>query len=396
MITDIQHPATDHRPPATDHRPPAHGSIDYVELQQAGIAPADVLDFSSNLNPAGTPPAIRSLLAGYDPAPYPDRHCLALRLAIAAGHGCDPDQALAGNGSNELIHLIARAWLRPGDRALVIGPTFGEYAQASRLAGASVSEWTARQAEGFAIDGAACARLIERERPRLVWLCNPNNPTGTLLGRAEVAELEAACAASGGLLVIDHAYAELLRDSTDPSIKAPLHRNGEGWPRSGRGEADRDAGPPDCTPRSPHALHLHSLTKSHALAGLRLGYLLGERSLIARISAYQPSWSVNGLAQAAGVAALADRDFLAASLPQWWRWSDDLRAGLIAAGATILPSQLPFFLAETTAAAPLRAALLRRGCLVRDCSSFGLDRLVRIAPRVPRDNARLVAAWGQR
>jgi histidinol-phosphate aminotransferase len=367
MITDIQHPTAEHQPPATGHRPPEHGSIDYVELQQAGIAPADVLDFSSNLNPAGPPPAIRSLLAEFDPAPYPDRHCLALRVAIAAHHGCEPDQALAGNGSNELIHLIARALLHPGDSALVIGPTFGEYAQASRLAGASVSAWNARQADGFAIDSAACARLIDRERPRLVWLCNPNNPTGTLLGRAQVAELTAACAESGGLLVIDHAYAAI-----------------------GRGGAA-----PQAAPDWPPALHLHSLTKSHALAGLRLGYLLGEQSLIARIAAYQPSWSVNGLAQAAGVAALADRDFLAGSLPAWWRWSDDLRAGLIAAGATILPSQLPFFLAETAAAAPLRAALLRRGCLVRDCSSFGLDRLVRIAPRVPRDNARLVAAWGR-
>ncbi|HYF65110.1 MAG TPA: bifunctional adenosylcobinamide kinase/adenosylcobinamide-phosphate guanylyltransferase, partial [Herpetosiphonaceae bacterium] len=128
-------PTADSRPPASDSRSPAHGSIDYVELSTAGIAPAEVLDFSSNLNPAGTPPAVRALLDGYDPAPYPDRHCLALRGAITERHGCRLAQVLAGNGSNELIHLIARALLGRGDAALVIGPTFGEYAHASRLAG---------------------------------------------------------------------------------------------------------------------------------------------------------------------------------------------------------------------------------------------------------------------
>jgi threonine-phosphate decarboxylase len=111
-----------------------HGALDHAELAVHGLRPETLLDFSSNLNPFGPPPGVHAALAAVDPAPYPDRTCLRLRQELAARHGCGLEQVLVGNGSNELIHLLARALLRPGDFALVIGPTFGEYGHAGGCA----------------------------------------------------------------------------------------------------------------------------------------------------------------------------------------------------------------------------------------------------------------------
>ncbi|MBX0328940.1 aminotransferase class I/II-fold pyridoxal phosphate-dependent enzyme, partial [Oscillochloris sp. ZM17-4] len=140
-------------------------------------------------------------------------------------------------------------------------------------------------------------------------------------------------------------------------------------------------------------LRLHSLTKSYAIAGLRLGYLLADAELIARVAAYQPTWSVSSAAQAAGLAALADGGFLARTLPQIWAGSDALQAGLIALGLRVHRAGLPFMLVRAGDGAATRAALLRRGCAVRDCASFGLPAWVRVAPRRPEENVRLLDAW---
>jgi histidinol-phosphate/aromatic aminotransferase/cobyric acid decarboxylase-like protein len=351
----------------------AHGALDHAELAALGLRPEALLDFSSNLNPFGPPPGVRAALAALDPAPYPDRSCRALRLALAARHRCDPAAVLPGNGANELIHLLARAVLRPGDAALVAGPTYGEYAHACRLAGAAVVEVRARQEAGFALDAGRLIAAVDRARPRLTWLCAPNNPTGEDAAPALVAELAARCADHGGTLVLDRSYAELRRDAL--------------------------ARPPDEAPAGPNLILLHSLTKTYALAGLRLGYLLADHlaapaaETLSRVAALQPAWSVSSAAQAAGIAALADAEFLPASLPRLWTAGDALRDGLAGLGLTVRRGALPFLLVRTGDAAATRAALLRRGLVVRDCASFGLPAWVRVAPRRPAENERLIAAW---
>ncbi|WP_276309115.1 aminotransferase class I/II-fold pyridoxal phosphate-dependent enzyme [Herpetosiphon llansteffanensis] len=140
-------------------------------------------------------------------------------------------------------------------------------------------------------------------------------------------------------------------------------------------------------------MYLYSLTKSYALAGLRLGYVVAQPSIIQALQRWQPQWSVNSLAQAAGLAIMANPAWLAQNLGQWWAWSHQLRAGLSQLGLLVLPSCLPFFLVEVQNAGQTRSALLQYGCLVRDCSSFGLPSLIRIAPRQPHANQRLLAAW---
>ncbi len=348
--------------------PVAHGALDYAELEALGLPPEAVLDFSSNLNPFGPPPAVRAALATLDIAPYPDRGCHRLRAALAARHGCPPEAILVGNGANELIHLVARAFLRSDDTTLVLGPGYGEYLHASRLVRAHTIELRTRPAAGFQPDLDGLITMIASARPRLTWLCLPNNPTGVDLPATVIDAVSEACAACGGMLVLDRAYAPLRRD---------------GWSM-----------PDDLADAPPREqIRLYSLTKSYALAGLRLGYLIAAPEVVTRIGAHQPAWSVNSAAQAAGLAALGDVVFLADSMPRLWAASDALRAGLNDLGLEVWRATLPFMLVRTGDGAATRVALLRRGCVVRDCASFGLPEWVRVAPRRPDENARLLAAW---
>ncbi|MCS6939133.1 MAG: aminotransferase class I/II-fold pyridoxal phosphate-dependent enzyme, partial [Roseiflexus sp.] len=187
----------------------AHGALDHAELAALGIAPEQVIDFSSNLNPFGPPSAVRAALAALDPAPYPDRSCLRLRTVLAERHGCAPDQVLAGNGANELIHLIARALGEPGATSLIITPTYGEYEHASRLAQMRIVEVRAPASDDFRLDDQALINAVRRIRPRLTWLCAPNNPTGVSLPPSVIGALAAAC---DGFLIVDRAYYTFQRD----------------------------------------------------------------------------------------------------------------------------------------------------------------------------------------
>lgn len=361
---------------------PIHGAIDYAELQQRGLVASQIDDFSSNVNPLGTPNFVREALATVDLAHYPDRQSLALRAALAKRHGCELEQVLVGNGSNELIHLIARALLQPNDSVLLIEPTFGEYAYASSLAGAQLLRYQATAETGFAIDLGACCHAIKQHRPRLVWLCNPNNPTGSYLNAEAVAQLQAACIAVQAYLVLDLAYADL-------GVRG--QGLGIGQEAGSKGVLTSPQAP---APANHHQIiYLYSLTKSYALAGLRLGYVVAEPTIIAGLQRWQPQWSVNSLAQAAGLAICQQPHWLGQQLKQWWAWSEQLRQGLRQLGLKVLPSSLPFFLVEVANAQQTRSALLGHACLVRDCSSFGLPQFVRIAPRQPAANQCLLNAW---
>ncbi len=346
----------------------AHGALDHAELRRLGIRPEALIDFSSNINPFGPPPGVRAALAAFDPSPYPDRSCLQLRMTLAARDGCAPEAILAGNGANELIHLLARALLQPDDTALIVGPTYGEYAHASQLAGAQVVTMQAQPSAGFRLDHQATDDGLTRLRPRITWLCTPNNPSGVAAAPELLGALAARSAAHGGYLILDQSYAELQRPDGQRRSDPPL---------------------------PPNVISLRSLTKSYALAGLRLGYLRAAPALVARVGAYQPAWSVSSAAQAAGLAALADDAFLAATVPQLWAASDALEAGLRGLGLTVWRAALPVLLVRTGDGAATRAALLARGYLVRDCASFGLPAWVRVSPQRPAANTALLEAWNE-
>jgi len=355
-------PATKHPQPRAELlRIPAatHGALDYGELRDHQVTPAALIDFSENSNPFGPSPAVREALATVDPARYPDRDCLALRHLLAEQIGATEGEIVVGNGAAELLWLIAFAFLRSGDRVLILGPTFGEYARMAGLMGASITHWQAEQASQFAIDADVVAQQIAACAPKLIFLCNPNNPTGTLIDPEQIAQWARAMPQS--LFVVDEAYLAFVAGL--PSLYD--------W-------------------RLPNLLVVRSLTKEYALAGLRLGYVVGPSSLVAGLTQARVPWSVNVAAQAAGVAALHDQRHLQESLAALQLAKNELVAGLQALGWQPFASHTHYFLLDVGNGAAFRQQLFNHGLLVRDCASFGLPTCVRIATRRPAENQSLL------
>lgn len=335
------------------------------EVPHGGMAahlPEGALDFSSNVNPYGPSPRVWEAVRQVALDRHPDPRAWPLRRLLAEREGLPPEAVLAGNGSVDLLYQLAVAHLRPGDPVLVAEPTFGEYAAAAALMGARVERLRAAPAGGFAHDPDALAEAARRLRPRVLFLCNPNNPTGACLPTAALARLLDACPDT--LVLLDEAFAGFL--------PAP-------WP--GRPLLGR-----------PNLAILRSLTKDYALTGLRAGYLLGPPDLVAAVAKAQPPWSVNALAQAAAAAALQDQQHLRGSLAALAAARAGLAQELARRGLAPLPSPLHFFLVEVGRADQWRQGLLERGALVRDCASFGLPAHIRISARRPEENLRLLRA----
>jgi histidinol-phosphate aminotransferase len=338
-----------------------HGALNYGELERLRIEPDDVLDFSVNSNPFGPSPKVREALRTVPLDRYPDREALALRRALAARLGVEVRQIAAGNGTAEVLWLVALAFVRPGDCVLVVNPTFDEYARAAALMGARIETWTAPAEKQFAISPDAVCERLAALKPRLAFCCNPNNPTGAAVSLETITDWAAAYPET--LFVVDEAYINFA-----PGVESVVGLDAH------------------------NLLTLRSMTKDYALAGLRLGYAVGPAGVIDALVRARPPWSVNALAQAAGLAALADDAYLRRTLAQLHAEKPELVAGLHALGFTPLPSSTHYFLVEVGDAAAFRGALLRRGVMVRDCTSFGLPGYVRIATRRPDQNARLLAA----
>lgn len=338
-----------------------HGSPDYEELARLGISPADLVDFSVNSNPLGPPPELQAELGRAVVDRYPDARASVLRQHLAERLGISVESILPGNGSVELMWLVALAYLDAGDHALILGPTFGEYETACRIVGAEVVRVSAQPGD-FRLDVPRVAERVWRDRPKVVFLCNPNNPTGQYLSRAEVEELLGICQES--LLVLDEAYVGFVEE---PWGAAGLLGKG-------------------------NLVILRSLTKDHALAGLRLGFALSEPSIIATLQKVQPTWSVNALAQAAGLITLVNEDYLVRSREAVRQAKDYLVGELSEMGLQCVPSRTNFFLVRVGDGRRFRADLLSRGILVRDCTSFGLPEYVRLATRPLTECRRLIEA----
>src|SRR5215207_2686870 len=320
-----------------------------------------LLDFSQNINPLGAPEgaidaARRALYE--ESGRYPDPGYPRLREALAAYLGVSSDKIVPTNGGTEALFLAALSAGVEG-KALILEPTFSEYAAAARAAGLEPVRRVARRPEdGFRFDPAV---LEGPEGIALVFLCNPNNPTGDALARAEVLEVADGVRERGAVLVVDEAFADFT-----PGVSVA-------------GEVDT-------------GLYVaRSFTKFFAIPGLRLGSLVcGDPG---HVESFQPSWSVNSVAAAAGTVAVQDQNFVDASISE----VAHLRAELFEAletlpGLTPLPGAANFLLVHGPQG--LSERLARRGVLVRGCEPFvGLGPgYFRVAVRGAEKNGRLVAA----
>ncbi len=343
---------------------PVHGAVSAAELDRLGLSPDEVIDFSASINPLGPAPGVLRAIRAADASTYPDPDCRRLRRALSLKLGVSPDNILVGNGSTELIHLLARALLQAGDRVVVFAPGFGEYAAACRLQRVEPRRIHPEKGKGFRWDLKRAAALIKEWRPALTFLGNPNNPTGVYLERQEVNAVAEAIG-SAGLLVLDEAYAAFVDR-----------------PWRSRSLLDKS-----------DAVLLRSMTKDHAIPGLRLGYMLASTSVIEKTRRFQFSWSVNSLAQAAGLAALDQSGHVSQARRVVRASREYLLGALRELGLACNEPSANFLLIEVGDAPAVRFELLRRYRLcVRDCTSFGMPRHIRVGIRGMDDCRRLVRA----
>ncbi len=339
-----------------------HGGVNYAELEKLGVSPDEVIDFSVNTSPNGFPRRIRPLVKSVRLAHYPDSQSLAFKRVIAHKIGISTDNILAGNGSTELIRLAVSAYIDARDRALIIEPTYGEYRTACAIAGAQVITQVLSEETSFKPDVDSTIKSMKRNKPKAVFICNPNNPTGHYLSRCQFQEILAAAVDS--LVILDEAYISFVENGW-----SSLDLIGCG-----------------------NLLIIRSMTKDYGLAGLRLGYAVACQEIIRVLRRVCPPWNVNVVAQQAGMVALSQERHLREGRRLALAGKQYLTEELTRLGFHCLPSAANFFLVEVENAPEFRKRLLNKGIIVRDCTSFGLPNYIRVAPQRMKRNLKLISA----
>lgn len=347
-----------------------HGGDVLSAKERIGSQVKRILDFSANINPLGLPEAVAQAVTDCltDCCHYPDPFCRKLVEGIAKWEGVQPHQVLCGNGAADLIFRLVLA-CRP-QRALVAVPTFSEYEQALRACGCPVEQHLLRRESGFVLEEDFLERLCPGVG--MVFLCNPNNPTGQLIPLDLLRKIAQRCREIGAVLVLDECFNDFL-DQPDAWTMKPY------------------------LAEFPNLVILKAFTKLYAMPGLRLGYCLcaGEELLDGAAACGQP-WSVSTPAQAAGLAALDQEDYRCRTARWIAQERPFLRQGLEQLGLAVTGSQANYiFFRAPCQDLPQRLEPL--GILVRSCANYpGLDEQdCRVAVRSREENQQLLAALGQ-
>lgn len=340
-----------------------HGGNIYEASGETGIPVSEIIDFSASINPLGVPDTVAHVIREnirYVPH-YPEPFAGQLSIHLGRHLDIDPGMILCGNGSTELIYLVVRA-LAPG-KVLVPAPTFSEYERAcGTQRGASCIRYALSRENDFDLDPQVF--IAAMAGCDMAFLCNPNNPTGRLLNRDAVLAIARAAQRLSCYLVVDEAFIDF----------APEHS-----------VADEAA-------RNSHLIVLRSLTKYYALSGLRVGYGVFPKALAVLAKNHKEPWTVNSLAQEAGIAAIHDRVYQEKTAVVIQEGKQFLEKGLRNLGIEYVPSAANYYLMRLQKAQEVIASLRKKGLLVRDCSNFpGLDgSFVRVAVRSRAENAVLL------
>ncbi len=338
------------------------GNLTYL-ASVSGLPAENILDFSANINPLGLPEWFRSVVSAAlgSVVNYPDPACTKLVAAIADRYAAEPGEVVVGNGSTEILHLIPRA-LGLG-RAVIPVPCYSDYLSSAAHAGMQIETIVLEEREGFALDFDKLeAKLHGNE---LVYLCNPNNPTGVLHDSKALRRV--ASRNPSTLFLMDEAFGDFVEGMESLTVGRPEN-----------------------------VIVLLSLTKVYAIPGLRLGCAVADPSVVRKIRRMQPPWSVNTIAQAVGEAALRDIDYVERSrrLVREQRLSLEAELNSISA-LTVYPGTANFLLIRIDRtgfdAGLLAQRMLQEGIAIRVCDNFqGLDkRFFRVAVRTSEENLRL-------
>lgn len=372
-----------------------HGGDIYSLSEELKIQERKIIDFSSSINPLGISKKVkaeirRQLKYLHN---YPDPEARRLRRYLALYHGIDPETVLCGNGSTELIYLIVRA-LKP-ERVLIPAPTFSEYERACKTAGygVQVTSYKLKKEDNFDINpdefiavmspssltsssaphhirgvgqGTPDSPQVGEERGlcNMAFLCNPNNPTGRLLGKNDILKIAEVARKLKCYLVVDEAFIDFCpEDSVIDFVKD-----------------------------NPYLIVLRSLTKFYALSGLRVGYGVFPLQIIEKLKEFKEPWTVNSLAQRAAVIALKDKVYRRETFSLIEKEKGFLEKSFKKTGIEFFPSQTNFYLLSIDGSKEIYNRLKKKGILVRECSNFrGLDdTYIRIAVKSHRENKILI------
>ena len=326
----------------------------------------DLIKLASNENPFGMSPRAAAAINAAIPraAQYPEVYETELQDALAAHCGVGSANIITGNGADSIIYLAALAFLKPGDEVIIPELTFDMYAIAARSKGAIPVSAAMPNLE---IDADQILSAVT-ERTRMLFLCNPNNPTGTLLAQSGLDRLRAALP-DRVFVVYDEVYADFAPPDRMPSLAAPAVAG-------------------ECG-----AVVVRSLAKSHGLAGVRFGYGIASAETIAVLQRVRPPFDTSVLAQRAAVAALTDAEFLRRTVSNNDAGRRAITAGVEELGMQPVPSAANFVLFDTGRdAAALAAALEQRGVIVRVPRAPRLSGYLRVSVGVPDEMQRFLAA----
>jgi histidinol-phosphate aminotransferase len=332
--------------------------------REYGLAEDAIVKLASNENPRGPSPKAREavIAACTGITRYPDGNGFALKSALASRFGVGVGQIVLGNGSNDVLELATQAFLRPGDDAVYAQHAFAVYPLATQARGARGIEVKARN---FGHDLGAMAFAITR-RTRIVFVANPNNPTGTWLPPSEVKAFVAAVPRDC-LIVLDEAYDEYLEPGQRSASASWIAEH-------------------------PNLIVSRTFSKAYGLAGLRVGFGLMDIAVADMLNRVRQPFNVSSVAQAAALAALADTDYVAESARLNRAGLAQLSSALGAMGVEYLPSHANFLLVHVGDGARVYEHLLRQGVIVRPVANYGLPAHVRVTVGLPEENRRFLAA----
>ena len=332
--------------------------------RELNLEPDSIIKLASNENPLGVSPLAMKAMqqAITDLARYPDGNGFELKQAIVKTFGVEMAQVVLGNGSNDVLDMAARAFLAPGVEAIYSQHAFAVYPIATQTIGAKGVEVPAKN---FGHDLDAMLKVVTAQT-RMVFIANPNNPTGTLLRSEELLRFLRAVPASV-IVVLDEAYNEYL----EPALKT----DSIGW-----------------LAQFPNLVVTRTFSKAYGLAGLRVGYALGHPDVIDLMNRVRQPFNVNSISLAAAAAALEDHDFVRRSYELNAAGMRQITQGLDKLGLSYIPSFGNFLSVNVGDAAKVFQQLLRRGVIVRPVAGYGMPSYLRVSTGLESENQRFLDA----
>lgn len=332
--------------------------------REMGLEEAGIIKLASNENPMGCSPAVNAAVAREmrDVARYPDSNGFALKAALARHHGVDSSQVALGNGSNDVLEMVAKALLYPGCSSVYAQHAFVVYPLAVLAMGANAIVVPAKN-YGHDLDAMVAAI---RPDTRVLWIANPNNPTGTFIAADEIRRTLSRVPASV-MVVLDEAYNEYLPDALRAHTVGLLRE-------------------------FPNLIITRTFSKAYGLAGLRVGYGLAHPDTVELLNRVRQPFNINSLAQAAAVEALSDQTFVAEGRALNAAGMKQITEGVTRLGRSFIPSQGNFVTVHVGKAGEVYQRLLRAGVIVRPVGGYGLPEHLRISIGLAQENERFLSA----